>query len=110
MSQFGTLFRKNSLVWRRDTCCCACQIVTVLVFALILVMIKRLAKSSEVIKDDTAYLNNSQQPYGDVPFPYPQLTSVATDDDLINAFATFAGGSGAKRFIKDCNYAGTVNS
>ena len=69
-------------------------------------MIRRLASSSEVVKEDTRYLGN-KAPYSDVSYPTPPLGAITTTEEVINAFADFAiDPQNTFRFIKDCNYMG----
>jgi hypothetical protein len=100
MGQYKALFWKNFLVWRRDTCCSCCQIVTTVVFALFLLMIKRLSNSSEVIKDDTYYLNN---PTGDVQIPSGGFGTLTSDADFVSKYVPVVRTPG---LFKDCNYTG----
>jgi hypothetical protein len=109
MGQFTTLFKKNFLMWRRDTCCCACQIITVIVFAFIMVAIKGLSASSAVTKSPTTYLNKPQLG-GDVPMPFPILSNqtITSDTDIVNTYAAMGNTKRgeSRSFFKDCNYNG----
>ena len=100
-SLYGTLLKKNYLYWKRDTFCCTCQIITAIVFALFLTLIRGIAGSLVVTKSDTSYLNN---PKFDLKF---DLSAVSSKDQLIDAFAAKAklglAGKG-KPFMKNCNY------
>ena len=113
MAQFLTLLNKNFIMWRRDTCCCACQITTVIVFALILAAIKALSASSEVIKESTSYLGNFRT-LADVPFPYPTTANVNinSNEDVIKLYSDFANTKimGKRPYFKDCNILGGTAS
>lgn len=112
MTQFTTLFSKNFLMWRRDYCCCSCQLVTAFIFGLIMMIIKVLSASSEVVKDLKLYLNSKT---GDLSFPVPQLGSISaigSDIDIINTYADMANQLNPKDnlsrlFFKNCLYTST---
>lgn len=105
MSQFGTLFKKNFIVWRRDLCCCICQLLTAFIFALILVAIKGLSNSSKVTTDSKSYLDS--QKGGDLVYPMPSfdMTSPMTDAAIVSSYANYANFQvrGAKQGFKNCN-------
>lgn len=105
MAQFTSLFKKNWTVWKRDTCCCCCQIATTVVFALIMMAIKLLAKSSEVVKDDTRYFSDpSTVMFPDVSATTTPMQVAMVYSNLIKnmAMAPPPQGRPAFSFLKNC--------
>jgi hypothetical protein len=54
MGQFGALFKKNFLQWRRNRCGMICEIASTIVFALLFILIGSQSKDSD--KAATSYL------------------------------------------------------
>lgn len=55
MGQFGVLFNKNFLQWRRNTCGMICEVVTTIIFALFFILIG--TQSDDRNKAATSYLS-----------------------------------------------------
>jgi cell division inhibitor SulA len=74
MGEFSALYKKNFIIWKRNTCGCVCEIVTTLLFSMIFVLIANLSK--EITKEDTSYLSEAARigpdgSLGDSPLAFP---------------------------------------
>lgn len=55
MGEFTQLYKKNFKIWARNRCGCLCDLITTVVFALLLLMIAGLAENEK--KEATSYLD-----------------------------------------------------
>jgi ATP-binding cassette, subfamily A (ABC1), member 3 len=105
MTQFTTLYKKNWLFWKRDTCCCSCQIVCAFAFGLIFTLIKILSGDNQVSKNASTYLNTQY----DIKLPFMFQEGVASsftsDKAYLDSVVSYIGGLRAKKIsiMKDCN-------
>src|SRR3990167_9427259 len=106
MTQFTTLYKKNWLFWKRDTCCCTCQIVCAVAFGLLFTLIKVLSGDNTVSKDAALYLNN---PRFDIKLPFLFQDGVsntfANDKAYLDSVVTYINTLKANKvmIMKDCN-------
>ena len=104
MRQFFPLFRKNWTVWKRDTCCCFCQIASTIISALILALIKWLSSSSLVEKAETHFLGDLRGGDTQLPFKAPYIPPTSTTDLLQSFQATLhQDGKISNPLFKYCN-------
>ena len=57
MGEFGSLFKKNFLLWKRNAKGCCCETLTLFVFMLLLLLIVRQSEVKDV--PNTSYLNRT---------------------------------------------------
>lgn len=76
MGEFKALLKKNFIVWRRNTCGCICEGLTVVLFALLMIYVSTLV--SDQPKPKRSYLQDTIQ-----------ITPVAGDDVILTP-QTFA--------------------
>ena len=110
MSQFSSLLMKNWYYWKRDTCCCTCQIVTTIVFALFLLLIKALSASSAVNTPDTKYLDPSGMKFpADLTFIRPPPPSMVTSQAALLTYYATSINATKMAFMKNCNFINSNN-
>lgn len=77
MTQFVSLYKKNFTYWKRSKCGSICEILTSVVFALLLMWFKSLSEDTE--KKGTSYLTTTVQltppdQLSSLPFPLDHKT------------------------------------
>lgn len=59
MGEFSILYKKNFLIWSRNKCGCLCEVLTTIIFGLILMLIYSLSEDN--VKKKTSYLEHAAQ-------------------------------------------------
>ena len=73
MSQFGALFKKNYINWKRGTCGAICDVLFPILFAFLIVTFKRLSDDTEVSEKGYTAEFTSLVPTGaSAALPFPQ--------------------------------------
>jgi ATP-binding cassette subfamily A (ABC1) protein 3 len=103
MVQFFRLLLRNFQIWRRDGYCVALQLLTTILFASYLILIKFLSKKSDVVIPETFYLKVKAL---EVKVPLNQTSATLTLDKYLMRYSRMALSSS---MMKQCTRVVSTN-